>query len=482
MRVDPEATLTAPRRYPQSGSGPPAMGQDGGVPDPMPAPSGPPAVERPTLYRSSSDRWVAGVCGGIAEHLGISAALVRLLMLLAVVAGPGVLLYGFFWVMTRPDTRAPHGVAAPRTRRPLSRNQLLVVIGAGALIVGLGWGGPAGQLGRHLGFLIPVVAVAVGAFLAWSQLDASDRGRWATRSTRGRVVALARPVVGVAIAIAGVVALATQGQGFDVVLTSALAAVAVLLGAAVIAAPWVVRMWQGLQAEQAERIRATERADIAAHLHDSVLQTLALVQRRADDPATVVRLARSQERELRAWLYGEERHSTDSLASAVTAVAHEVEDEHGTPIEVVATGDRPLDEGGRALVKAAREAMLNAVRHGGPPVSVYVEIGAQGVEAFVRDHGAGFDLGDIRDDRLGVRESILGRMRRHGGAARVRRLESGTEVELTLPPPAAPTHTEARTHTEATSPAEAPAPVEAPATQMPAPPLTPQHPVGGRPA
>jgi hypothetical protein len=141
------------------------------------------------------------------------------------------------------------------------------------------------------------------------------------------------------------------------------------------------------------------------------------VQRRADDPATVIRLARSQERELREWLYADQNRSTDSLASSVTAVAHDVEDEQGIPIEVVVTGDRPMDEGGQALVKATREALLNAVRHGEVPVSVYVEIGPSGVEAFVRDHGPGFEMTDIGDDRLGVRESILGRMRRHGGAA-----------------------------------------------------------------
>ena len=438
------------------------------MPEPQVSTPAPTGAERPTLYRSSGDRWIAGVCGGIAEHLGVSSALVRLLMIVAVVAGPGVLLYGFFWVMTRPDTTGRAGATPPRQRRPLTRNQLLLVVGIAGLVIGVGWGGPAGQMGRHLGFLIPVIAVAVGVFLAWSQLDASERGRPGGRSRRSRLVSIVRPLVGVALATAGVVALATQGQGFDVVLTSALAAVAVLLGAAVIAAPWVVRMWQGLQAEQAERIRATERADIAAHLHDSVLQTLALVQRRADDPATVVRLARSQERELRAWLYSEENRSTDSLVSAVTAAAHEVEDEHGIPIELVVTGDRPLDDGGQALVKAAREAMLNAVRHGVAPVSVYVEVGAQGVEAFVRDHGPGFDIGTIRDDRLGVRESILGRMRRHGGAAKVRRLDSGTEVELTLPP---------LPH----GPQEPPVPSgEAPAT-APTTERADPHPVGGRP-
>ena len=405
-----------------------------------------PVVERPKLYRSSRDRWIAGVCGGIAEHLGVSSGLVRLVMVLAVVAGPGLFVYAFFWVMTRPDTAAKDGVLVARARRPLTRNQVLVVIGVGILVLGVGWGGPAGDFGQHLGFLLPVVAVAAGAFLAWSQLDASERSRWAGRSRRGRVLAVIRPVAGFVLAAVGVVALATQGQGFDVIATSALAAVAVLVGAAVIALPWVVRMWQGFQTEQTERIRATERADIAAHLHDSVLQTLALVQRRADDPATVIRLARSQERELREWLYADQNRSSDSLASTVTAVAHEVEDEHGVPIELVVTGDRPLDDGGEALVKAAREAMLNAVRHGSPPVSAYVEIGPDGVEAFVRDHGVGFDVDEIREDRLGVRESILGRMKRHGGAAKVRRLETGTEVEVTLPPlrPDAAQHREAQ--------------------------------------
>ena len=356
-------------------------------------------------------------------------------MVLAVLAGPGVFLYGFFWVMTRPDTSAAQGVPVARARKSLTKNQVLLVIGLGVLIIGLGWGGPAGQLGPAS--RLPAARRRRRGRRASSpgrSSDANERGRWAGRSRRGRFLAVARPVVGVVLATVGVVALATQGQGFDVVLTSALAAVAVLVGATVIALPWVVRMWQGLQAEQTERIRATERADIAAHLHDSVLQTLALVQRRADDPATVIRLARSQERELREWLYADQNRSTDSLASAVTVVTHEVEDEHGIPIEVVVTGDRPMDDGGQALVKATREALLNAVRHGAAPVSVYVEVGPSGVEAFVRDHGPGFEMGEIGDDRLGVRESILGRMRRHGGAAKIRRLESGTEIELTLPP------------------------------------------------
>ena len=389
----------------------------------------------PRLYRSTGDKWVAGVCGGIAGHLGVSAVLVRAVMAFAIVAGPGLPVYGFLWVMTRPDTSAPGGPAAVSTHvRTMRPSQILVVVGVLAGLIGIGWGGPLGGLGSHLSFVVPVVAVAAGAFLAWSQLDDTERGRWRARSPRGKVLSIARPVIGFALTLVGVVALATQGQSLQAVTGTALAAFAVLVGAVVIAAPWVVRMWQGLQHEQTERIRATERADIAAHLHDSVLQTLALIQRRADDPATVVRLARAQERELRAWLYADPHRSEDSLATAVAVAAHEVEDDHGVPIELVVTGDRRLDPGGVALVKAAREAMLNAVRHGEPPVSTYVEIGAQGVECFVRDHGVGFDIGEIGDDRLGVRQSILGRMSRHGGTARIRRLEHGTEIALTLPP------------------------------------------------
>jgi len=285
----------------------------------------------------------------------------------------------------------------------------------------------------RLGVLIPLFTVAGGAVLAWSQLDDAERGRWLVGGGEGRRAGLLRLGIGIALATIGVVALATQGRGFAGLWDVGIPAVAVLAGAALIAAPWGVRLWSDLRVEQAQRIRETERADIAAHLHDSVLQTLALIQRKADDPAEVTRLARAQERELRGWLYAGPRGSKASLASAVTEVAHEVEDVHGIPIELVITGDRPLDAGGTALVRALREALLNAVRHGSVPVSAYVEVGSGLVEAFVRDHGPGFDVDAIPQDRLGVRESILGRMARHGGSAAVRRLENGTEVSLSLP-------------------------------------------------
>ena len=228
--------------------------------------------------------------------------------------------------------------------------------------------------------------------------------------------------------------MATRGRSLEAIWDIGAAVVAVLAGVALIAAPWGLRFWSDLRREQAEAARATERADIAAHLHDSVLQTLALIQRKADDPASVTQLARAQERELRSWLYAGPAGTDSTLAAAVAEAAHEVEDLHGTPIDVVSTGDRPIDDGGTALVRAVRESLHNAVRHGRPPVSLYVEVGPMGVEAFVRDHGDGFDLDEVPEDRLGVRQSILGRMERHGGSARVRRLEQGTEVSLSLPP------------------------------------------------
>jgi signal transduction histidine kinase len=240
--------------------------------------------------------------------------------------------------------------------------------------------------------------------------------------------------LGAGLTVAGILVLVTRGESFSAVWDALLAAVAVLVGALIIAAPWALRLWGDLRREQVAAARATERADIAAHLHDSVLQTLALIQRQSNDGAAVTRLARAQERELRSWLYAGPQGSQSTLAAAVTEVAHDVEDLQGVPIDLVVTGDRAYEPHGAALAQAMREALLNAVRHGGTPVTAYVEIGPTGVEAFVRDRGAGFDLDAVPDDRLGVRQSILGRMERHGGTAQVRRRDDGTEVELRLPP------------------------------------------------
>ena len=185
----------------------------------------------------------------------------------------------------------------------------------------------------------------------------------------------------------------------------------------------------------AERIRSQERADVGAHLHDSVLQTLALIQRSAEDPKLIATLARQQERELRTWLAsGDAPPMSDRLGAALRAAAAEVEAATGGSVEVVAVGDCALDERNEAVVAAAREAMLNAAKFASvSPVSVYAEVSRERIEVFVRDRGSGFDLAAVAASRRGVRESIVGRMRRAGGTAVVHAAPGhGTEVEITI--------------------------------------------------
>jgi signal transduction histidine kinase/phage shock protein PspC (stress-responsive transcriptional regulator) len=413
------------------------------VPTPyeLPQPGAGPGERRPVRRMErpvGPDRHLGGVCAGLAEHLDLNVRHVRLVFIVASLAGgAGIVAYLFLWALTpqSQETTPVTTADAAAASRPVHESARNLVVGLGLLLVGgVLWAQQRG-VDLRLGVTIPILAVAGGAVLAWSKLDDAERERWLVRDmgSGGRRAGLVRLGIGIALASAGVVVLATQGLGLAGLWSVGIAAVAVLAGAALIAAPWGVRLWGDLRVEQAQRIRETERADIAAHLHDSVLQTLALIQRKSGDPAEVVRLARSQERELRGWLYAGPVGSKASLASAVTEVVHEVEDLQGMPIELVVTGDRTLDDGGTAVVRALREALLNATRHGAPPVSVYVEVGSELVEAFVRDHGPGFDLADVPQDRLGVRESILGRMSRQGGSARVRRLEHGTEVSLSLP-------------------------------------------------
>jgi signal transduction histidine kinase/phage shock protein PspC (stress-responsive transcriptional regulator) len=466
MRVDPERTLKGCPGTLNALGFALRVRQDEGMPTPYERPAGPAAASpvdrratRRTYARPVEGRVIAGVCAGLAQHLGWPVRLVRIAFLLLIFpTGAGVVAYLFLWALS-PQSRGgvtrdgrrlvdpanAAAVAADVEEDPVEAVEesakerdatRFLLVGGLLLAVGLVVVAQNAGLNAQLGILVPLLIVAVGAVIAWSQLDDAQRGRWLGSESGTRRFSLARLTFGSVLALTGLVIMATRGRSLSAIWDIGAAVLAVLAGIILIAAPWVLRFWSDLRHEQAERARATERADIAAHLHDSVLQTLALIQRKADDPAAVAQLARAQERELRSWLYAGPSDSDATLAAAVTEAAHEVEDLHGIPIDVVATGDRPLDDGGQALVRAVRESLLNAVRHGAPPVSLYLEVGPMGVEAFVRDHGPGFELDDVPEDRLGVRQSILGRMSRHGGAARVRRLEQGTEVVLTLPPSA----------------------------------------------
>jgi signal transduction histidine kinase len=215
----------------------------------------------------------------------------------------------------------------------------------------------------------------------------------------------------------------------------ALTTVVVVVALGLILAPFLWRLGRNLAAERAERIRSQERAEVAAHLHDSVLQTLTLMQKRADDPREVAALARRQERELRDWLAGNDRRSSEkSFAGALRSAAEEVEDDHRVAVEVVVVGDTMLDERSEAVLGAAREALLNAAKHAAEPgpIRLYGEVDDASIEVFVRDRGAGFDPAAVAADRRGVRESIIGRMERAGGRAEVRSTGGGTEVGLSI--------------------------------------------------
>ena len=251
-----------------------------------------------------------------------------------------------------------------------------------------------------------------------------------------RILDLYRGGFGVALVIGAALLFLTQIDALGAARDAAFTSIVAIFALALILAPFIWRLGRNLAEERSERVRSQERAEMAAHLHDSVLQTLTLMQKRADDPREVAALARRQERELRGWLAGEEGAGAgDGFAAALRSAAEEVEDAYLVKIEVVTVGDRPLDEGGSAVVGAAREALTNAAKFAadGGPISVYAEVGESGIEAFVRDRGPGFDPDDAPADRRGVRESIVGRMQRHGGTATIAAVPgAGTEVALRI--------------------------------------------------
>ncbi|MEV6672632.1 PspC domain-containing protein [Streptomyces sp. NPDC051162] len=402
------------------------------------------------LYRSAEGRMLGGVARGLAGHLGVPVSWVRIVFLALLLAqGMGAVLYAVFWFVVPlgvggvdaprpvPVETSPDGPRRLFARKP-DRGQVFALI---ALVIGAAIFVDNLHLGRANAYIWPMLLVGAGVALVWRQADNARRAHWMEVSRRKRVLPLARGAAGVVLAgvgVTGIVVLQGSAEHLGTVLQAALA---VLVGIALLAGPSVVRMTQDLSAERTMRIRAQERAEVAAHVHDSVLHTLTLIQRNAEDPREVARLARAQERELRAWLYRPEGRGRDeaeeptTLADAVKAAAAEVEDHHGVPIEVVVVGDCPLDERLAAQMQAAREAMVNAAKYGGEggAVQVYAEVEGRTVFVSVRDRGPGFDVDAVPDDRMGVRESIIGRMQRNGGTARLRSVPGGgTEVELEM--------------------------------------------------
>jgi signal transduction histidine kinase len=383
------------------------------------------------LRRTPSAGYIGGVCSGFAARLGVDPLLIRIGFVLTLAAGGvGIPLYIIGWALIPAE-----GPERPVVSRLLNRRDTwLVAAGMGCLTLA------AVLLLRNWGLWFgdkitwPAVIAASGGALIWRQSQLAPEAK-AQRSALPRE-AVNRSGVGAALVIGGALLFLSLNDSLAAARDVVLPIAVVLVAVTIILAPWWIRLVRGLASERAARIRSQERAEVAAHLHDSVLQTLALVQKRADDPREVAALARRQERELRAWLNDTRPAGTATLAGALEAAAAEVEADHHVPIEVVTVGDAPLDERAAALVAAAREALVNASKFAGPePISLYAEVEDGRAEVFVRDRGPGFDPEAASNDRRGVRDSIIGRMERHGGRATVHSNPgNGTEVELVMEP------------------------------------------------
>ncbi len=403
-------------------------------------------------HRSADDRLLSGVAAGLAAHLGVPVNAVRVFFLVAsAFSGMGILLYAGLWLYLPMGTAQPVGApgldAATRQGKRPSRAARIrdagPIVSLGAIALGI----------IAIGHLVwssslvfwPVVVAVAGIAVLWWQADEAQRERWVDTTGAlslrravlgsGGTASYARLAVGLGLLFTAIILLGVQtgraSVARDVIIAGALG----IVGIGLTLGPWLLRLSGELTEERAARIRQQERADVAAHLHDSVLQTLALIQKHSADSRTVSTLARAQERDLRQWLYGDATPAEATIASALRAAAAEVEDAHGVPVEVVTVGDAPSSERSGPLVNAAREAMVNAAKHsGGPKVDVYAELSATRAEVFVRDRGEGFALDDVAQDRLGVRNSILGRMERHGGTSDIRTAPGeGTEVRLAMP-------------------------------------------------
>ncbi|QEO08771.1 ATP-binding protein [Protaetiibacter larvae] len=376
------------------------------------------AVARPPLVRPR-EVLLGGVSAGVARHLGIPPAGARFAFLgLALVAGVGVLLYLWLWAFVpREDagTDAPGGRVVPVGAVLLVASTAFAIIGVVTTWFAF-YPVPPG--------ILESTVLSVGA-IAWTLFADRHDPRHARSAPVVRAFAATLLIVEGGLVFAGAL---SRGLPMPAVLGVLL----VLIGVAVLFIPRLITLWSELGAERTARAREEQRAEIAAHLHDSVLQTLAIIQNRAGTGTEIARIARAQERELRDWLFAGSDPFADDLATELRTIARELELEHAVRIEVVTVGDVG-EVASAALAGAAREALVNAARHAGGEVAVYAEATPESVEVFVRDRGAGFDPDAVPDGRLGIRESIVGRMARAGGSAVVTSGADGTEVQLRLP-------------------------------------------------
>lgn len=377
-------------------------------------------------------RWLLGVAAAVAEELGVDALWIRLsLILLTLVGGGGVALYAFGWLWFTYYARRHPGrvyVAVPKGATPAGR-----ALGASSIVLGLALAADRTHaVGIVQDGVWPVAVSIFGILLVWS----SGKVDWSAPAE------LVRALIGLLLVAVGVIAFAVSSFGLSVAPKALVISTVVLAGVLLVVAPWLWRAASQVGEDRLERIRADERARLAAHLHDSVLQTLSLIQQSADDKQRTVQLARRQERELREWLFGpkaSERAEQQQFRAALGDIAAEVEERYRVPVEVVVVGDGLVDERAQAALDATRELMVNAAKHSGAPrVDVYGELGPERLEVFVRDQGRGFDPARVPPDRRGLADSVIGRVERVGGSVTIvsgaaELAGKGTEVALSVP-------------------------------------------------
>lgn len=446
------------------------------------------------LLRPPYGRMGAGICKAISMHLGVSVTWIRLLFLIATTwFGAGVIAYVFLWMAipagdpiqhayaltaNRPLRQSPlakgnkpyetHADSANRTafmelrqnktqaysqhqspglagtdftdsdntqvyseslEQTLSRTPKPVLLALGGLIA-LSLCPVLLMSGIESSLIVPLLLGLTGIGVSWLRFNAE----------KGQLWTMLGGIVIIFAAYAMYTGSRVRAQSMSMT-TTLLSGLALIVGVLLAIVPWIMALIRDLGMERALKEREEERADMTAHLHDGVLQTLALIQLHADDHQAVFSLARSQERELREWLYQERTTSDRSVNAGLKEIAAMVEDTHGKPIEVVTVGDARPSAQTDALLEATQQALINAVTHGGEPVSVYCEATDTLVEVFVRDHGNGFDMHTVPANRLGIRESIIGRIKRRGGTVEiVSRPQWGTEVRMHMPIVATPTN------------------------------------------
>ncbi len=387
---------------------------------------------------------LGGVCSGLSRSTGIDVTLVRIaVVLLALFSGVGLVVYAVAWLVL--PLEGEQGTIISRSLSDRRGLRLVMAMLPAVLVLQLvansAHVGPAGVVGWPL-FL------AAAAFILIRRNASEQERQWInqelipllhTEGRRRRWTTVARLVFGLAVGAAGL-CLLVLGHPSHSLLPSVIGSLLVVAAVVVVLGPWWLSLLRDLLAERQARAMAEERARMAAHVHDSVLQTLALIQRSAHDPQDVVRLARAQERELRSWLFegrppGTIGDEADTLSDGIAVIQSQVEASHGISVQTVIVGDAPLDEPLREVLEAAREATVNAAKWSeAPEVSVYAEVEPAAVTLFVRDRGRGFDPGAVSPDRQGLAQSIRARMARLGGSATVRSAPGmGTEVELSLP-------------------------------------------------